>query len=95
MKIEPIEDRVAVKRIEAEKRTPGGIIIPDAAQDKPQRAEVLAVGPGKRDQWGNHIPLTVQVGDLVLIGKYAGSEIELGGEPVVFVSQGDILAVLR
>jgi Co-chaperonin GroES (HSP10) len=93
MKLRPLHDRVIVKRLEEEKKSPGGIVIPDSAAEKPTKAEVLAVGPGKRTDDGKvHAP-DVKVGDHVLIGKYSGTEIKIENDDVVVVREDDIMAV--
>jgi chaperonin GroES len=79
MKFRPLHDRVVIKRIEAEEKTTGGIIIPDTAKEKPQQGEVIAVGPGGRDEAGKLIPIDVKVGDRVLFGKWSGTEVKLDG----------------
>ncbi|HEX2162502.1 MAG TPA: co-chaperone GroES [Thermoanaerobaculia bacterium] len=94
MNIRPLHDRVVVKRLEAQEQVRGGIIIPDTAKEKPQEAEVVAVGPGKLDDDGKRMPMDVQPGDRILIGKYSGSEIKLGDEDYVIVREDEILAVL-
>lgn len=94
MNIRPLHDRVVVKRIETEEQVRGGIIIPDTAKEKPQEAEVKAVGPGKLNDDGARAPMDVKEGDRVLIGKYSGSEIKLGDEDYVIVREDEILAVL-
>ncbi|HNU83811.1 MAG: co-chaperone GroES [Acidobacteria bacterium] len=94
MKIRPLHDRVVVKRIEAQEQVRGGIIIPDTAKEKPQEAEVIAVGPGKVNDEGKRSPMDVKVGDRILIGKYSGSEIKLDDEELVIVREDEILAVL-
>ena len=90
----PLADRVVVKRIEAETKTAGGIIIPGTAQEKPQEGEILAVGPGARDEAGKLIALDVKVGDKVLYSKYGGTEVHYQGEDYLIVSARDILAIL-
>ncbi|MCL6543886.1 MAG: co-chaperone GroES [Bryobacteraceae bacterium] len=95
MKIRPLHDRVVVKRIEEQETVQGGIIIPDTAKEKPQEGEVLAVGQGKRTEDGKLIPLDVKVGDRVLFGKYAGSEIKLEGEEVLIMREDEILGVIE
>jgi chaperonin GroES len=93
--IRPLHDRVVVKRIEAkEEQVRGGIIIPDTAKEKPQEAEVFAVGPGKLNDEGKRAPMDVKKGDRILIGKYSGSEIKLGDDEYVIVREDEILAVL-
>jgi chaperonin GroES len=93
MKFRPLHDRVVVKRIE-EEETAGGIIIPDTAKEKPQQGEVIAVGPGARDEAGKIVPLEVKVGDGVLFGKWSGSEVKLDGEDLLIMKESDILGVL-
>lgn len=94
MNIRPLHDRVVAKRREREEEVRGGIIIPDTAKEKPQEAEVIAVGPGKLDDSGKRSPLDVKVGDRVLIGKYSGSEIKLGDQDLVILREDEILAVI-
>jgi len=91
----PLHDRVLIRRIEAEEKTPGGIIIPDTAKEKPVEGEVLAVGAGARDDSGKIIPLDVKVGDRVLFGKWSGTEVLLGGEDRLIVKESDILGVIE
>ncbi len=88
----PMDDRVVIKRLEAEEKTAGGIVLPDSAKEKPQKGEVLAVGPGKLLDSGKRAAMDVKAGDTVLFGKYSGNEIELDGEEVVIVRMDDILA---
>ena len=95
MKIRPLQDRVIVKRIEDEEKTKGGIIIPDTAKEKPQQGKVVAVGKGKVGDDGKVIPLDVKVGDRILFGKYAGSEVKLDGEEHLIMREDDILGVLE
>ena len=95
MKFRPLHDRVVVKRIEEEAKTAGGIIIPDTAKEKPQQGEVIAVGPGARDEAGKVNPLDVKVGDRVLFGKWSGSEVKLDGEELLIMKESDILGVLE
>jgi chaperonin GroES len=94
MKFRPLHDRVVVKRIEAEEKTSGGIIIPDTAKEKPQQGEVIAVGPGARDEAGKLIPLDVQAGDRVLFGKWSGTEVKLDGVDYLIMKESDIMGVL-
>jgi chaperonin GroES len=94
MTIRPLHDRVLVKRIEAQEQIRGGIIIPDTAKEKPQEAEVVAVGPGKYNDKGDRMPLDVKAGDLVLIGKYSGSEVKHNDTDYVIVREDEILAVV-
>ena len=95
MKIKPLQDRVIVKRIEEENKTAGGIIIPDSAKEKPQQGKILAVGPGKVLEGGTRLDMTVKAGDLVLFGKYAGSEVKIDGEEVLIMREDDILGILE
>jgi chaperonin GroES len=92
--IRPLHDRVVVKRIEQGEQVRGGIIIPDTAKEKPQEAEVVAVGPGKLNDEGKRMPIDVKAGDRVLIGKYSGSEIKIDGEELVILREDEILAVV-
>jgi len=95
MNIRPLHDRVVVKRLEEEESTQGGIIIPDSAKEKPQRAEVLAVGPGKKNDDGTVVPTEVKKGDKVLFGKYSGNEITVDGEECLIMREDEILAVIE
>jgi len=92
MKLNPLDDRVVVKPIEAEETTAGGIVLPDTAKEKPQRGEVLAVGPGRLLDSGERCPVSVSVGDEVLFSKYGGTEIEVDGEELKILRESDILA---
>ena len=94
MKIRPLDDRVVVKPLDAEETTPGGIVLPDTAKEKPQRGKILAVGPGKLMDSGDRAGLSVKVGDLVIYGKYSGTEIKVEGEEVKILREGDILGKL-
>jgi len=94
MKFRPLHDRIVVERIEAEEKTPGGIIIPDTAKEKPQQGRVLAVGPGGRDETGKLIPIDVKVGDTVLFGKWSGTEVVIGGDEVLIMKESDIMGVI-
>ena len=94
MKFRPLHDRVVVKRIEAEEKTAGGIIIPDTAKEKPQQGEVIAVGPGGRDETGKLIPIDVQAGDRVLFGKWSGTEVKIDGDEYLIMKESDIMGVL-
>ena len=94
MRFRPLHDRVLVKRIVAEAQSPGGIIIPDTAKEKPQEGEVIAVGPGGRDQSGKLTPIDVKVGNRVLFGKWSGTEIKLDGVEYLIMKETDILGVL-
>jgi chaperonin GroES len=95
MKFRPLHDRVAVTRIDAEEKTPGGIIIPDTAREKPQEGRVVAVGPGGRDETGKLVPPDVKVGDRVLFGKWSGTEVRIDGVEYLIMKEGDILGVLN
>ena len=94
MKIRPLHDRVLVRRVEAEEKTAGGIIIPDSAKEKPAEGEVVAVGEGTRDDDGDRIPLDVKVGDRVLFGKWSGTEVKVGGEDLLIMKESDILGII-
>src|SRR6201987_2245122 len=93
-KFRPLHDRVVVKRIDAEEKSRGGIIIPDPAQEKPSQGEVIAVGPGGRDEAGKLIPIDLQVGDRVLFGKWSGTEVKIDGQELLIMKESDILGVL-
>jgi chaperonin GroES len=95
MKFRPLHDRVVVKRIDAEAQSAGGIIIPDTAQEKPQQGEVVAVGPGGRDDHGKLIPIDVKAGDRVLFGKWSGTEVKLDGVEYLIMKESDIMGVLE
>ncbi len=95
MKFRPLHDRIVVRRVEAEEKTAGGIIVPDTAKEKPQEGEVLAVGPGARDDTGQIQPLDVKVGDRILFGKWAGTEIRLDGEEILIMKESDVMGVLE
>jgi chaperonin GroES len=94
MKLRPLQDRVLLRRVEQEAKSSGGIIIPDTAQEKPSEAEVVAVGPGARDESGTLHALDVKVGDRVLFGKWSGAEIKLDGEDLLIVKESDIMGVI-
>ncbi len=95
MKFRPLHDRVVVRRINAEQKTAGGIIIPDTAQEKPQQGEVISVGPGARDEQGKLTPLDVKAGDVVLFGKWSGTEVKIDGEELLIMKESDIMGVLE
>ncbi|WP_298720529.1 co-chaperone GroES [uncultured Ferrovibrio sp.] len=95
MKFRPLHDRVVVKRVAEEERTAGGIIIPDTAKEKPMQGEVIAVGPGARDETGKVQPLDVKVGDRVLFGKWSGTEVKLDGEELLIMKESDIMGVIE
>ena len=94
MHLRPLHDRVVVRRIEADEKTAGGIIIPDTAKEKPQEGEVLAIGPGRVDDNGNRVPLDVAVGDKVIYSKYGGTEVKYSGDEYLILSARDVLAVV-
>ena len=93
-KFRPLHDRVVVRRIQAEEKSKGGIIIPDTAQEKPQEGEVVAVGPGGRDEAGKLIPIDLKSGDRVLFGKWSGTEVKLDGEDYLIMKESDIMGVI-
>jgi chaperonin GroES len=95
MKFRPLHDRVVVRRVDAEEKTAGGIIIPDTAKEKPQQGEVLAVGPGKRDETGKLVPLDVKAGDQILFGKWSGTEVKVDGEDLLIMKEDDIMGVVE
>jgi chaperonin GroES len=95
MTFRPLHDRVVVKRIDAEEKTAGGIIIPDTAKEKPQEGEIVAVGPGARDEQGKLITPDVKVGDRVLFGKWSGTEVKLDGEDLLIMKESDIMGVIE
>ena len=94
MNFRPLHDRVVVKRIDAEEKTAGGIIIPDSAKEKPSQGEVVAVGPGGRDETGKLIPIDLKVGDRVLFGKWSGTEVKIDGEDLLIMKESDVMGVL-
>jgi chaperonin GroES len=94
MNFRPLHDRVVVQRIDAEEKTKGGIIIPDSAKEKPQEGEILAVGPGRRDEAGKLIEPDVKVGDRVLFAKWSGTEVKIDGEELVIMKESDIMGVV-
>ena len=93
-KFRPLHDRVVVKRLTAEEKTKGGIIIPDTVKEKPSQGEVTAVGPGGRDETGKLIPIDIKIGDRVLFGKWSGTEVTIDGEEVLIMKESDIMGVL-
>ncbi len=95
MKFRPLHDRVVVKRIDAEEKSAGGIIIPDTAKEKPSQGEVIAVGPGGRDEQGKLVPLDVQVGNRVLFGKWSGTEVKIDGVEYLIMKESDIMGILE
>ena len=94
-KFRPLHDRVVVRRIQAEEKTKGGIIIPDTAKEKPQEGEVVAVGPGGRDEAGKLVPVDLEAGDRVLFGKWSGTEVKIDGEELLIMKESDIMGVLE
>ena len=94
MKFRPLHDRVLVRRIEEDTKTAGGIIIPDTAKEKPMQGEILAVGPGARNEKGEIVPLDLKKGDTVLFGKWSGTEVKLDGEDVMIMKESDILGII-
>jgi chaperonin GroES len=94
LKFRPLHDRVVVKRIEAEEKTAGGIIIPDTAKEKPMHCEIVAVGPGGRDENGKLTPIDVKAGDKVLFGKWSGTEVKLDGDELLIMKESDIMGVI-
>jgi chaperonin GroES len=95
MKLKPTENRLLVKRLEGEERTAGGIIIPDTAKEKPMQGKVLAVGPGKRKDCGDMIPMSIKEGDTVLFAKWSGSEVKVNGEDLLIMKDEDVLAIVE
>jgi chaperonin GroES len=95
MKFRPLHDRVVVKRIDAEEKTAGGIIIPDTAKEKPQQGEVVAVGPGGRNEKGEIAALDVSVGDIVLFGKWSGTEVKIDGQDLLIMKESDIMGIVE
>jgi chaperonin GroES len=95
MRFRPLHDRVVVRRIDADERSAGGIIIPDTAKEKPSQGEVIAVGPGARDETGKLVPLDVKAGDTVLFGKWSGTEVKIDGQELLIIKESDIMGVLE
>lgn len=95
IKFKPLHDRVLVKRLEDEERTAGGVIIPDTAKEKPMQGQVLATGPGGRDESGKLVPLDVKKGDKILFGKWSGTEVKMDGEELLIMKESDIMGVLQ
>ena len=95
MKLRPLHDRVVVRRLEEDTKTAGGIIIPDTAQEKPQQGEIIAAGPGARDESGKIVPLDVKKGDKILFGKWSGTEVKLDGKELLIMKESDIMGVLE
>ena len=94
MKFRPLHDRVVVRRLEAEEKTSGGIIIPDTAKEKPMEGEIVAAGPGARDEAGKLVPLDVKAGDRILFGKWSGTEVKIDGEDLIIMKESDILGIV-
>jgi chaperonin GroES len=95
MKFRPLHDRVVVRRVESEEKTAGGIIIPDTAKEKPQEGEIVAVGPGGRDESGKLIPIDLKVGDRILFGKWSGTEVKIDGEELLIMKESDVMGVIE
>ena len=95
MKFRPLHDRVVVRRLEADEKTAGGIIIPDTAKEKPMEGEVIAVGPGARDEAGKLVPLDIKDGDRILFGKWSGTEVKLDGEELLIMKESDIMGIIE
>ena len=95
MKFRPLHDRVVVRRLEGEEKTKGGIIIPDTAKEKPQEGEIIAAGPGARDEAGKLVPLDVKAGDKVLFGKWSGTEVKIDGEELLIMKESDVMGVVE
>jgi chaperonin GroES len=95
MKFRPLHDRVVIRRIEGEETTKGGIIIPDTAKEKPQEGEVIAVGPGGRDESGKLVPLDIKAGDRVLFGKWSGTEVKIDGDELLIMKESDVMGVIE
>ena len=95
MKFRPLHDRVVVRRIEGDTKTAGGIIIPDTAKEKPQEGEIIAVGPGGRDESGKLIPIDLKVGDRILFGKWSGTEVKIDGEELLIMKESDVMGVIQ
>jgi chaperonin GroES len=95
MHFRPLHDRVLVRRIDAEEKTAGGIIIPDTAKEKPQEGEIIAVGPGARNEQGQLVPLDVKAGDRVLFGKWSGTEVKIDGEDLLIMKESDLLGIVE
>ncbi len=95
MKFRPLHDRVVVRRVESEAKTAGGIIIPDTAKEKPQEGEIIAVGPGARDEAGKLVPLDVKAGDRILFGKWSGTEVKIDGEDLLIMKESDVMGIIE
>jgi len=95
MKFRPLHDRVVVRRVESEEKTAGGIIIPDTAKEKPQEGEIVAVGPGSRDESGKLVPLDVKAGDRILFGKWSGTEVKIDGQDYLIMKESDVMGIIE
>ena len=95
MKFRPLHDRVVIRRAEGDLKSKGGIIIPDTAKEKPQQGEVIAIGPGHHDESGNLVPLDVKPGDLILFGKWSGTEVRIGGEDLLIMKESDVMGIVE
>ena len=95
MKFRPLHDRVVIRRLEGEEKSKGGIIIPDTVKEKPQEGEVVAVGPGRRDETGRLMPLDVKAGDQVLFGKWSGTEVKIDGQDLLIMKESDVLGIIE
>ena len=95
MKFRPLHDRIVIRRVESEDKTKGGIIIPDTAKEKPQEGEVVAVGPGARDEAGKLVPIELKAGDRILFGKWSGTEVKIDGEELLIMKESDVMGVLE
>ena len=95
MKFRPLHDRVVVRRVDAEEKTKGGIIIPDTAKEKPQEGEIVAAGPGARDESGKLVPLDVKAGDRILFGKWSGTEVKIDGEDLIIMKESDVMGIVE
>ena len=94
IKFRPLHDRVLVRRVDSEEKTAGGIIIPDSAQEKPSEGEIIAAGPGGRDEAGKLVPLDVKVGDRILFGKWSGTEVKINGEDLLIMKESDVMGII-
>ncbi|MGH6924644.1 MAG: co-chaperone GroES [Propylenella sp.] len=95
MKFRPLHDRIVIRRLEGEDKTKGGIIVPDTAKEKPLEGEVVAVGPGARDEAGRLVPVDLRAGDLVLFGKWSGTEVKIDGEELLIMKESDVMGVIE
>jgi chaperonin GroES len=95
MKFRPLHDRIVIRRVDAEEKTKGGIIIPDNAQEKPQEGEVVAVGPGARDEGGKLVPIDLKAGDRILFGKWSGTEVKIDGEELLIMKESDVMGIIQ